>query len=81
MHSGKWQKHLASDLNRFKKIPVRQETIEICEFFGINPYELISSGSMLMAAADGNLLVNELKKQEYRQQLSEKQQPEMTEFY
>ena len=32
------------------------------EFFGINPYELISSGSMLMAAADGNLLVNELKK-------------------
>ena len=35
---------------------------EICEFFGINPYELISSGSMLMAAADGNLLVNELKK-------------------
>ena len=45
-----------------KKIPVRQETIEICEFFGINPYELISSGSMLMAAADGNLLVNELKK-------------------
>jgi hydrogenase expression/formation protein HypE len=25
-----------------KKIPVRQETIEICEFFGINPYELIS---------------------------------------
>ena len=45
-----------------KKIPLKQETVEICEFFGINPYELISSGSMLMAAADGNLLVNELKK-------------------
>ena len=45
-----------------KKIPVRQETIEICEFFGLNPYELISGGSMLMAAEDGNQLVHELEK-------------------
>ena len=45
-----------------KKIPVRQETIEVCEFFGINPYELISSGCMLMAAQDGNFLVHELEK-------------------
>ena len=46
-----------------KSIPVRQETIEICEFFGINPYQLISSGCMLMAADDGNALVRELKKE------------------
>ena len=46
-----------------KKIPVRQETIEVCEFFQINPYELISSGCMLMAAADGSRLVRELEKQ------------------
>lgn len=45
-----------------KKIPVRQETIEVCEFFGINPYELISSGSMLMATEDGNQLVHDLEK-------------------
>ena len=45
-----------------KKIPVRQETIEICEFFGLNTYELISGGSMLMAAEDGNQLVHELEK-------------------
>lgn len=45
-----------------KKIPIRQESVEICEFFGINPYELISSGSMLMAAPDGNLLVRNLEK-------------------
>lgn len=45
-----------------KKIPVRQETVEICEFFGLNPYELISGGSMLMAAEDGNQLVHELEK-------------------
>lgn len=43
-----------------KKIPIRQESVEICEFFGINPYELISSGSMLMAAKDGNALVKAL---------------------
>lgn len=45
-----------------RKIPVRQETIEVCEFFDINPYELISSGSMLMASQDGNRLVRELEK-------------------
>lgn len=45
-----------------KKIPIRQETVEICEFYGINPYRLISSGSMLMAAEDGNKLVRELEK-------------------
>ena len=45
-----------------KKIPLKQETVEICEFFGINPYELISSGSMLMAAEDGNGLVMDLEK-------------------
>ena len=45
-----------------KKIPLKQETVEICEFYGINPYELISSGSMLMAAEDGNGLVMELEK-------------------
>lgn len=45
-----------------KKIPVKQETIEICECLGISPYELISSGSMLIAADDGNGLVRELDK-------------------
>ena len=45
------------------KIPVKQETIEVCEFFGINPYELISSGSMLIATKDGNGLVQALEKE------------------
>lgn len=31
-------------------IPVRQETIEICEYYDINPYKLISSGSLLIAS-------------------------------
>lgn len=46
-----------------RKIPLKQETVEICEFFGINPYELISSGCMLMASRDGNKLVLELQKE------------------
>ena len=45
-----------------KKIPLRQETVEICEFFGINPYKLVSGGCMLMAAADGNAIVREIEK-------------------
>ncbi len=32
-----------------KKIPLKQETVEICELFDINPYGLIASGAMLMA--------------------------------
>ena len=36
-----------------KKIPIRQETVEVCEFLGINPYELAGSGCLLMVAKDG----------------------------
>ena len=46
-----------------KKIPVKQETIEVCEFYDLNPYELLSGGSLLMAAEDGKELVKELEKQ------------------
>lgn len=45
-----------------KKIPIRQETVEICEFFDINPYKMVSGGSLLIAALDGNSLVMELEK-------------------
>ncbi len=44
-----------------KNIPIKQETVEICEYFDINPYMLISSGSMLIAVADGNKMVDALK--------------------
>ena len=45
-----------------KAIPIRQETVEICEFFGVNPYILMSSGSMMIACDDGHGLVMALKK-------------------
>ena len=44
-----------------KSIPIRQETIEVCEHFRLNPYQLISSGSMLITARDGRGLVRELE--------------------
>jgi hydrogenase maturation factor len=46
-----------------KRIPVRQETVEICEFFTLNPYEIASGGSMLIAAKDGHQLVETLRQE------------------
>lgn len=46
-----------------KKIPIRQETVEICEFFGLNPYELQSQGSLLLFAEDGNEILRQLEQQ------------------
>lgn len=45
-----------------KKIPIRQETVEICEVFDINPYMLISSGSLLIGTNYGYQLVQELER-------------------
>lgn len=44
-----------------KKLPIRQETVEICEFFDVNPYKLLSQGSLLLAAKDGVRIVRELE--------------------
>lgn len=41
-----------------KKIPVKQETIEICEFFELNPYELLSGGCLIMVTENGQALEN-----------------------
>ncbi|WP_271716037.1 AIR synthase family protein [Anaeromicropila herbilytica] len=45
-----------------KKIPIKQETVEICEFYDLNPYLLISSGCLLIATDQGNELIRELEK-------------------
>lgn len=44
-----------------KKLPIRQETVEICNFLDWNPYELISGGSLLIAAENGADLVRKLE--------------------
>ena len=44
-----------------RKIPIRQETIEICEVFGWNPYQLLSGGCLLMTAPDGQKIADRLQ--------------------
>ena len=44
-----------------KKLPIRQETVEVCEHVGANPYELRSGGCLIMTTQDGQGLVRELE--------------------
>lgn len=44
-----------------KKLPIRQETVEVCEHCGVNPYELLSGGCLLMTSQDGPGLVRALE--------------------
>lgn len=46
-----------------ERIPILQETVEICEMFDVNPYYADSSGSILIAAERGNELYWDLKRQ------------------
>ena len=40
-----------------QKVPILQETIEITDFFGINPYAMRSGGSLLIAARDADQVI------------------------
>lgn len=46
-----------------KKIPMKQETIEICNLLDRNPYELMSQGSLLITSKDGYHIVEKLAKE------------------
>ncbi len=41
-------------------VPIRQVTIELANYYDINPYQMESAGSLLLAADDGPALVQEL---------------------
>lgn len=43
-----------------KKIPVKQETIEICEYFDINPYYLYSAGALLAGTDQAEAVISGL---------------------
>ncbi len=45
-----------------KKISIKQETIEVCEYFHLNPYQMTSAGSVLLVTDDGEGLVSLLEK-------------------
>lgn len=44
-----------------KKLPLRQETVEVCECCNINPYELKAGGCLVMTCEDGMQLVEALE--------------------
>ncbi len=45
------------------KIPVKQETIEICERYDLNPYDLLSKDCVVLVADNGGRLVQALEKE------------------
>lgn len=47
-----------------KKIPMKQTVVEICNYYDLNPYEILSEGCLLMVAKNGEDLVNALAQQE-----------------
>ena len=44
-----------------RKIPIRQETIELFERYDLNPYKILSQGAILIGISGGEGLVQELK--------------------
>ncbi len=46
-----------------RKIPIRQETIEVTEVLGLNPYELDGTGSLLIVTAHGEELIRLLERE------------------
>lgn len=47
-----------------KKIPIRQETVEICNYLDLNPYELMANGSLLCLTEHAEALLKELHREQ-----------------
>lgn len=45
-----------------KKMSISQETVEICEYFRLNPYQLTSTGSFLAVSDHGEILAEALRR-------------------
>lgn len=43
-------------------IPIRQVTVELCNFYDINPYQMESAGSLLLVTEDAEGLIRELER-------------------
>ena len=62
--SGLWKMAEASGVGMdvdLRRIPIRQETIEVCERLDVDPYKLEAKGSVLIGTAQGDALVRELE--------------------
>lgn len=63
--SGLWKMAEASQVGLeadLRKVPIRQETVEVCEVFDLNPYRLRSGGAILIGIRGGEALVQELRR-------------------
>lgn len=43
-----------------KSIPIRQETVELCNYYDLNPYELNSEGALLVVCDKGQAIVDKM---------------------
>ena len=62
--SGLWKMAEASGVGLdvdLRRIPIRQETIEVCERLDVDPYKLESEGTVLLGTGQGDALVRELE--------------------
>ena len=62
--SALWKMAEASEVGLeadFRKVPIRQETIEVCEIFDLNPYKLQANGAVLIGIRGGEALVQRLR--------------------
>ena len=46
-----------------KKMTIKQETVEVCEFCHLNPYQLTSTGSVLIFTERGEELVSKYEEE------------------
>ena len=70
--SALWKMAEASEVGLevdFRKVPVRQETIEVCEVFDIDPYKFQSEGALLIGIRGGEALVQKLRNQGFMAQI------------
>ena len=62
--SALWKMAEASEVGLevdFRKVLIRQETIEVCEIFDLNPHKLQAEGSVLIGIRGGEALVQRLR--------------------
>lgn len=45
---------------QLKEVPLKQETVEVCDYFNISPYQLLSVGAVLLTATHGQKVLAEL---------------------
>lgn len=49
-----------------KKMSILQETIEVCEYYRLNPYQMTSAGTFLMLTEDGRALMDAMEAEQIK---------------